>query len=102
MKGLGRELNRLASKVNARTTSRILAKEDCRMSDTYSGCKHASRAIWLEKADAVDLVPSQLVMETKEVIQDLFGDMYAEEKLEVVSDVTFIKDGVEYAVAIKS
>lgn len=102
MKGLGRELNRLASKVNARTTSRILAKEDCRMSDTYSGCKHASKAIWLEKADTVDLVPSQLVMETKEVIQDLFGDMYAEEKLEVVSDVTFIKDGVEYAVAIKS
>lgn len=102
MKGLGRELNRLASKVNARTTSRILAKEDCRMSDTYSGCKHASKAIWLEKADAVDFVPSQLVMETKEVIQDLFGDMYAEEKLEVVSDVTFIKDGVEYAVAIKS
>ena len=102
MKGLGRELNRLASKVNARTTSRILAKEDCRMSDTYSGCKHTSKAIWLEKADAVDFVPSQLVMETKEVIQDLFGDMYAEEKLEVVSDVTFIKDGVEYAVAIKS
>ena len=102
MKGLGRELNRLASKVNARTTSRILAKEDCRMSDTYSGCKHASKAIWLEKADTVDLVPSQLVMETKEVVHDLFGDMYTEEKLEVVSDVTFIKDGVEYAVAIKS
>lgn len=102
MKGLGRELNRLASKVNARTTSRLMAKEDCRMSDTYSGCKHASKAIWLEKADAVDLVPNQLVMDNNEVIHDLFGDMYAEEKLEVVSDVTFIKDGVEYAVALKS
>jgi hypothetical protein len=102
MKGLGRELNRLASKVNARTTSRLMAKEDCRMSDTYSGCKHASKAIWLEKASAVDIVPNQLVMESNEYIQYLFGDMYAEEKLEVVSDVTFIKDGVEYAVAVKS
>jgi len=102
MKGLGRELNRLATKVNARTTSRILAKEDCRMSERYSGCKHASKAMWLEKASTVDLVPSQLVMETSEYIHYLFGDMYAEEKLEVVSDVTFIKNGVEYAVAIKS
>ena len=102
MKGLARELNRLASKLDARTTTRILAKEDCRMSDTYSGCKHASKAIWLEKADTVDLVPNQLVMESDEQIQYLFGDLYSEEKLDVVPDITFTKDGVEYVVAFKN
>lgn len=78
MKGLGRELNRLATKVNARTTSRILAKEDCRVSDAYSGAKHASKAIWLEKASAVDFAPDQITLDSDEVITNLFGDIYSD------------------------
>lgn len=78
MKGLGRELNRLANKVNARTTSRILAKEDCRTSDTYSGCKHASKAIWLEKASAVDFAPDQITLDSDDYISYLFGDIHAD------------------------
>lgn len=101
VKGLGKALNSLASHQVARTTSRLLAKEDCRMSERYSGCKHAPKEIWIEKAEVVDLIPSQLVLDSKEVVHDLFGDMYYEEGLEVISDITFIKNGVEYQIAIK-
>lgn len=104
--GLGKALNSLASRQVARATSRLLAKEDCRVSDTYGGTKHSPKQIWIEKADVVDLIPSQLVLDSREVVHDLFGEMYEVMKDVTISfvptDITLIRaDGTEYQIAIQ-
>lgn len=104
--GLGKALNSLASRQVARATSRLLAKEDCRVSDTFGGTKHAPKQIWIEKADVVDLIPSQLAMESAEVIHDLFGEMNEVLKGAYISfeptDITLIRaNGEEYHIAIQ-
>lgn len=104
--GLARALNSLASQQIARATSRILAKEDCRVSDTFGGTKHSPKEIWIEKAEVVDLKPSQLVLDSKEVVHDLFGELYEAMKEVTISfeptDITLVRaDGTRYQIAIQ-
>lgn len=81
----------------ARASTRLHKKETCRMSSSYSGCKHAPVSIFTNKAIAVDLRLNYLVEESETT-----PELYNQTSDLVLPDVTFVdKEGNSYKVAIK-
>ena len=76
MKGLQKALNRLATHESSRGYAIASKKEDCRMSDSYNGCKHNPARNRVASEALVDVARDNYVPETKEEIYELFGSLY--------------------------
>lgn len=76
MKGLEKALNRLATHESSRAYATATKKEDCRMSDSYSGCKHNPSRNRVAIEALVDVARDNYVPETKEEVHELFGSLY--------------------------
>ena len=97
MKGLGRALNRLATHESSRAHATATKKEDCRMSDSYGGCKHnpARNRVAIEALK--DIAISNYVPESNGEIHRLFGEMYTlEERGTDLLDGVFLMNNGDY------
>ena len=103
MKGLGRALNRLATHESSRAHATATKKEDCRMSETYGGCKHnpARNRVAIEALK--DIAISNYVPESNGEIHRLFGEMYTLEErgTELLDGVFLMNNGDYHIVELK-
>lgn len=103
MKGLGRALNRLATHESSRAHATATKKEDCRMSDSYGGCKHnpARNRVAIEALK--DIAISNYVPESNGEIHRLFGEMYTLEErgTELLDGVFLMNNGDYHIVELK-
>ena len=103
MKGLAKALNRLATHESSRASVTANKKEDCRMSDSYSGCKHnpARNRVAIEALK--DIAISNYVPESNGEIHRLFGEMYTLEErgTELLDGVFLMNNGDYHVVELK-
>ena len=103
MKGLGRALNRLATHESSRAHATATKKEDCRMSDSYGGCKHnpARNRVAIEALK--DIAISNYVPESNGEIHRLFGEMYTLEErgTELLDGIFLMNNGDYHIVELK-
>ncbi len=103
MKGLAEALNRLATHESSRGATTANKKEDCRMSNSYSGCKHNPTRNRVAVEALKDITISNYVPEASEEIHRLFGEMYtlAERGVEVLDGVFLMNNGDYHIVELK-
>jgi len=89
MRGLAEALNRLVTTEASRASVIANRKEDCRMSDSFSGCKHNPSRNRVASEAMKDIAISNYVPESNEEITRLFGEIYTLEERG-----TYILDGV--------
>ena len=104
MKGLGKALNRLATSEASRAYAIATKKEDCRMSDSFSGCKHNPARNRVASQALVDIDIPNYVPETEEEIMYLMGSLYTptEVGLELADGMFLMPDGDYYVVELKA
>ena len=103
MRGLGEALNRLATHESSRASVTATKKEDCRMSDSSSGCKHNPTRNRVASEALMDIAISNYVPESNGEIHRLFGEMYKPEDrgTELVDGVFLMNNGDYYIVELK-
>lgn len=101
MKGLTEALNRLATHEVSRAYKTANKKEDCRMSDSYSGCKHnAVRNVVASKA-LVDISESNYVPHSEgDEIESLYHP--TEVGTWLLDGVYILPDGDYYVIELKA
>ncbi len=102
MKGLAEALNRLATSEFSRASAIATRKEDCRMSDSFSGCKHNPTRNRIASQALMDIAISNYVAESNGEIARLFGEIYTpEERGTELVDGVFLINGDYYIVELK-
>ena len=103
MRGLGEALNRLATHESSRASVTATKKEDCRMSDSFSGCKHNPARNRVASQALVDINIPNYVPETKEEIMSLMGSLYTPTEVgtELADGMFLMPDGDYYVVELK-
>jgi hypothetical protein len=104
MKGLGKALNRLATSEASRAYATATKKEECRMADTFEGCKHNPARNRVASQALVDIAIPNYVPETEEEIIDLMGLLYTptEIGIELADGMFLMPDGDYYVVELKA
>jgi len=103
MRGLGKALNRLATSEASRASVIANKKEDCRMSDSFSGCKHNPARNRVASEALKDIAISNYVPESNGEIHRLFGEMYTIEErgTELLDGVFLMNNGDYHVVELK-
>ena len=102
MRGLGKALNRLATHESSRASVTATKKEDCRMSDSSSGCKHNPTRNRVASEALMDIAISNYVPESNGENHRLFGEIYTpEERGTELVDGVFLINGDYYIVELK-
>ena len=104
MKGLQKSLNSLATRESSRAYSIATKKEDCRLSFSYTGCKHNPTRNRVAAAALVDIARDNYVPETREEVHELMGSMYlpTEVGTELVDGMFLMPNGDYHVVELKA